>query len=479
MGGYRDDVVREHWDVLVVGAGPAGLFAALGIAASSRSRVLVIDAGPDIDQRRHVRSSDLGCELVSGVGGAGLFSDGKLCLSLGVGGELGAITTAATRARLLRSVAEVLGAERLLGESGRVRRGSQRYDESVQFAYYPVFHVGTEHCADHIREVRDRVHECGSTVRSSTRLHEVDRTSCGTFRALMYEGSRQVTVTAGRVVLALGKVGAKLEERLCRRLGAQASPVPMYVGTRLEADRNDALPLFRDAIDPKFKLYFADGSKIKTHCATDGGEILPLSYDGFPLAGGHANRSRSSGRTSISILWNGIRDVVDTYEAARDVMAQSAALTGGSLLAQRVSDLLAGRPSIDSDVSRCRPSTTQWAAGDLRKILPAEYFDRLATFFEFLCRIAPGLASGRTVLLGPSIEWWMSRIETDDHLQTAVPGLYVAGDGSGWSQGIVHAAATGLLVAEGITGVAFDGGGWRRSGSSFSDTPAGKVATGP
>lgn len=446
--------MAERREIVVVGAGPAGLFAAFGILATSSADLLLVDAGRDLEQRRR-GSRDAADDLVTGVGGAGLFSDGKLCLSLGVGGELGTITTRDTRERLLRAVAQVFSADHLLNGPSPSSVQSDYGAPTLEFTHYPVFHVGTDHCAERIRAVRDTVRTLGGEIRTQWRLQKVLRRSGGFLLAFENEDGHITHVLSQRVVLALGKVGAKLEERLCRDLGAAATAVPMYVGLRLETDVSSAHPLFRQAEDPKFKLYFADGSKIKTHCAAEGGEVLPLYYGGLPLAGGHADRSRSSGRTSVSVLWNGIRGVVDTFEAAQELMARSAGLAGGRLLAQRLCDLLRSRPSTDRDVSRCQPTTGDWSAGDLRKALPHEFFVRFDALLEALCRTAPALMSDRTVLFAPAVEWWMSRIVTNDHLQTGVPGLYVAGDGAGWSQGIVHAAATGLLVAEDVTGTAF------------------------
>lgn len=444
--------VDEQRDIVVVGAGPAGLFAALGILGTANDDVLIADAGRDIEQREHIRSRDLDGNLVMGVGGAGLFSDGKLCLSLGVGGELGAITTGPARERLLHEVASVFDVTHLLtgGPTEPSPFGAEVADLDV--TSYPVFHVGTDHCTDHIRHVRDRVCSLGADLRTEWRLRTVRRSPDG-FHLLFEQGDRSYAwVVAQRVVLALGKVGAKQEERLCRELGASATTVPMYLGVRLETDSANAHPLFRGGADPKLKLYFDDGSKMKTHCAAEGGEVLPLYYGGLPLAGGHANRTRTSGRTSFAVLWNGMRGLVDTFEAAKAVMRRSAALACGRLLAQRMVDLLEGRPSRLRDIRCCRPTTTDWSPGDLRQVLPQEFFDRFDSFVQLLYCIAPGLASESTVLFAPAIEWWTSRIVTDDKLQTEIPGLYVAGDGAGWSQGIVHAAASGLLAAEGITG---------------------------
>lgn len=436
-------------DVLVVGAGPAGLFTALEIVTRSSLRVAVIDAGADVEDRTRPQSRAGKDHRVWGVGGAGLFSDGKLCLSLGVGGELGAIVSEQVRAELLLRVADRLRATAALGTTAPPARAKAAQDAGLDFVYYPVFHVGSEQCADAIQDVRDAVVEAGGVIYARSELKDLVR-ELSDYRAVIRQDGRTQQVRARRVVLAMGKVGAARQAEICRSVGAGVSPLPMYVGARLEADRSVLAPLFNGVVDPKYKLHFDDGSKIKLHCATDGGAVLPLNYDGFLLAGGHAYKATKLTRSSVGVLWNGLQVGNDALGCARSLMERAAAIAPSALVAQRLVDCVHGRASTAEEIAATRPSTSAWAAGDLRDVLPAEYFTRLDAFVERLSRLAPGLLDKSTVLFGPSVEWWMSRVETDESLQTAVDGLYVAGDGSGWSQGIVHAAATGLVVGDGI-----------------------------
>jgi uncharacterized protein len=446
----------DSWDVLVVGAGPAGLFAAVALTSLRGLRVLVIDAGRDIEERRHrgARRRDPGDDLIFGVGGAGLFSDGKLCMSLGVGGDLSSVV-AGDAERLLSIIAAGLGvqATEQMSEAALVdKRTAEALDAGLEFGYYPVTHIGTDFCAERIRSLRDKFVHAGGSIWTDTRLQDLRRRSApGHFEATVQirDGRRQIR--AARVVLALGKSGAPLQNELCRRLGAASTSIPMYVGLRLETTETALAPLFNGITDPKYKLHFDDGTKIKTHCAAQGGYVLPLRYEGLPLAGGHSYLRTGSGKSSLGVLWNGVRRP-DAYAAALDLMRASSRASRGRLLVQRLCDYYARRPSRGMDVRRAYPSTRDWAPGDVTRALPSSFFVRFEEFLQALTRLAPGLQSDQTLLFAPAIEWWMNKILTDERMETAVPGLYVAGDGSGWSQGIVHAAATGVICAEAIAG---------------------------
>jgi uncharacterized FAD-dependent dehydrogenase len=474
---------KSESDVLIVGAGPAGLFAALGISATSNRHVTVIDQGSSITDRRQERAQGHRSNLVQGVGGAGLFSDGKLCLSLDVGGQLESALSKSRKDTLIGSVESVF--VELLGRS-RVRRSGNRDVATasgvasavgLHFKYYPVLHIGTDQCADVIVRLCSLLERRGVRILDRTRLTDIDSHSKGGLIARIVSRKADATLMSNCIVLAMGKVGAALQSDLCRRAGARVTSRPVYVGVRLETDAAALEPLFRLAKDPKYSLRLGDGSKIKTHCASDGGEMLDLRYDGLPLAGAHNFSSPRTGRSGFAILWDGMRSVSDSYGMAKRLMGQIAVHTDGRLLAQRLHDYRAGRATTPQALAGVSLSYPDCAAGDVRHFLPPEYFVAFDTFVERLARLAPGLLGRNTVLVAPAIEWWMKTVQVEPgSMETGVPGLYVCGDGSGWSQGIVHSAATGLLAAEGITGRAFSGLGEDVNGIAVG---GGRVAEAP
>jgi uncharacterized FAD-dependent dehydrogenase len=469
-GSHRADAVeqvptRRDWDVIVAGAGPAGLFAALGIASASDQKVLLLDAGADIQERQRAElqgcdSPTDGSEYLRGVGGAGLFSDGKLCLSLEVGGHLRTTLSAEKKTRLVETIAKCFGApaqyyDPRFKPTTEVSRLEERASNvGLKFKHYPVFHIGTDKCKDAILSLRETLLGFGAELLQRCELESLAEAGGGRMSAQVVLGSKRRQLTCRSLVLALGKIGASNQARLCQGLGVGSTNRPLYVGLRLETSSRNLAPLFEGTKDPKYSMEFPDGSKIKTHCASNGGQVLLLKYEGLPLAGGHGFRNLQTGRSNLSILWD-IRGEREPYLFATSLMAK-ASHTGGLLLAQRAEDYLNGVASTETHLSQMALSNRLCEPGNVRDFLPKEYFSKLDRFLERLLCIVPDLLGKETVLYAPSIEWWMDQIDVEnENMETCRKGLYVCGDGSGWSQGIVHAAATGLLAAEGITGRAF------------------------
>jgi uncharacterized FAD-dependent dehydrogenase len=461
-------------DVLVAGAGPAGLFAALSLVAAGKKNVTIIDAGPDVDDRR--RASDLSRDVgwghpdyERGVGGAGLFSDGKLCLSLEVGGHLEQSLADDQRADLLAQIEAVFCGliagpltEREIDARSLGRLTEQATENGMRFKYYPVAHIGTDRCGDVIARLRDVLAGAGVTFLPRTELIDLAWNARTGEKIASVRGENGLEeIRAKQVVLAMGKVGARRQAQLCRELGSEIKSQPIYVGVRFETRADLLEKLFAATKDPKYSLNLPDGSRVKTHCASEHGEVIPLHYSGLPLAGGHNYFDAKTSRSGFSILWDGLDHGGDSYGAAEEIMRRAERLGNGQLIAQRLLDYRQGHPSRNEDLSPLDLSCPTAAAGDLRAVLPAEFFPAMEQLLERLEAVVPGFVDETAVAYAPAIEWWMERVDVDDRfMMSAVPGVASCGDGSGWSQGIVHAAATGLLAAAGLHEKRIDVAAW-------------------
>jgi uncharacterized protein len=465
-------------DTLVVGAGPAGLFASLSLAAAGVEDILLIDAGPDATDRSRPPAGQAGspsADYERGVGGAGLFSDGKLCLSLDVGGHLETSLGSAERQRLLQQIEQTFlnlvdGGFAYRRPNGSARLAAAAAEEvGLGFKYYPVAHIGTDRCHDVIVRLRDVLAGAGVAIEAESELVDLDADQTGVTASVRSPRGVERIRTA-HVVLAMGKVGAPQQAGLASSLGVELSSQPIYTGVRFEAPSAAVAPLFSLTKDPKYNLRFNDGTKIKTHCASEGGEVIALHYDSLPLAGGHNYSGAATDRSGFSILWDGLDPGPDSYETALNVMRAVSEETDGRLLVQRLQDFLIRQPSSPSDIEAIALTCADAVPGDLSAFLPPEYLARATTFLDHLSLLAPEILHDEAVVYGPAIEWWMKRIAVaSSYMETSAPGVFVCGDGSGWSQGIVHAAATGLLAAEGIHHRKVNVGEWiaRRTGEQI------------
>jgi uncharacterized protein len=442
---------HEHFDVAIVGAGPAGLIAAAVLAANSNRKILLIDKGREIDERdRNSRGSRA---WVEGIGGAGLYSDGKLCMSLDVGGHLRDELPEAEKKRLLKILAAIFARvlervpDSIALESSERPASSSAGDAT--FTSYPVLHIGTDRGSEVIRAIVQGVRRLGVQVRSNVELLDLIRNKSKWSLKVATELGINL-LDADSVILALGKVGAQMQSSLCEVQGASLISVPMDIGVRLECDSSGLDDFFKKARDPKFKLHFSDGTRIKTHCATMQGEIATLRYEGLPLAGGHAYADHRTQRSGFAILWDGARHQ-DGYHYALKLMRRISGETGGRLMAQRLIDFLQDRISTPEEVAATHPTVEAWASGNIRHFLPTPFAQRMTEFLQILEPTAPNLLHSNAIIVAPAIEWWMRRVQADPLSMRSSSGIYVCGDGSGWSQGIVHAAATGIIAAEDLS----------------------------
>jgi uncharacterized FAD-dependent dehydrogenase len=456
------------FDVAVVGAGPAGLFVTRRLLDRNRKlTVALIDKGAPAHLRntRTPLRTHNGWEshdIVSGVGGAGLFSDGKLILTLNAGGKITDDLPERAKTEYLAYV------ERCLLKFGtHSKRSSDAADrgfldavrhEGLEYKHLPVRHFGTKGLARVLTGLLSELLRVrGTELLSERLLVQVEPDSVGFRLALRKPDGTLESLTAKRVVFAVGKEGSIWLSQKLAGLGVASSENRLYFGLRLESKHDSRLSKF--SFDPKLSFEFDDGTRIKTHCFCEEGHILPLRYFGLPLAGSHTPRVPSDPRrkppdnTVLGVLLGAPDDPGPLRDQIFALMAQAERMGRGRLLVQRLGDFKRNRPS---DLSRIatgavKPSTNQSLTANLRDMgFPLNFDQKFLSFIERIGRLAPSVADDDTLLYAPAVEWWMPRIATNRTMETACPGLYVAGDGAGVSQGIMYAAVTGVLVADGI-----------------------------
>ncbi|MCK5586002.1 NAD(P)/FAD-dependent oxidoreductase [Candidatus Bipolaricaulota bacterium] len=435
------------YDVAIIGAGSAGLFAALELT-STDLRVVIIEGGLPPKERT---------SITSGVGGAGTFSDGKLNLSSKIGGNPQAIGCSSTE---LDALIEQVDAEFTRCGAPAQYSGENAHDlaqlkqvaaqAGIEFIAGRQRHIGTVT----IREVIDTLYhdllDKGIEFRLETKV-EVIATEDSGFRLDTSNGS----IHARFVIASPGRVGAYWLREQARTLGVGPAFGPLDIGVRVEFPAELYESIERVMYDAKLRVRTATyDDMVRTFCTNPRGFVVREDHEQFVLVNGHAENKRKSDNTNFALLVHmELTDPVeDTTEYGRAVAQLASTIGGGHPILQRLKDLRQGRRSTLDRIRRLpiRPTLDEVTPGDISMALPQRIVVNLLEAIERLDRIIPGLAADSTLIYAPEIKFYDTRYAVQDGMETKLPGFYVAGDASGHSRGIVFAAVTGIHAARHI-----------------------------
>lgn len=459
----------KEFNVAIVGAGPAGLFAALALAGEAsrgRARVALIDAGLRVAQRRcPLRVTGKcayckPCHVMQGVGGAGAFSSGIINLRPDVGGELHRLLGSWEKAqRLIDMVDKVFlyfGAPRDRLFEPDPSRSSELERRAVKAGakFIPIKqrHMGTENTVKVIAAMEDYLERMGVKLLTLTRVERLEPGHSG-FRLVTSRGE----ISSRTVILAPGRSGSTWLAREAKRIGLETEPGPLDVGVRVEVPYRVMEPLTSVVWDPKVIFYtktFDD--KARTFCTNPRGFVVEEVYpDGTVGVNGETYATRKSLNTNFAFLVTiKLTDPMEEpLDYGKNIARIATKLGGGKPLIQRLGDLLAGRRSTWDRIERSvvEPTLKIATPGDISMALPFRVLTDILEGLERLDDLAPGVWSKHTLLYAPEVKYYALRVKVrPPTMETSIEGLYVAGDGAGLSRGINVAAATGYLAALGV-----------------------------
>jgi hypothetical protein len=456
------DPTSSHYDCVIAGAGPAGIFAALELVRRNGSSVLLLEQGPDID-RRTCPARDTGvcancspCDVTCGWGGAGAFSDGKLTLSPEVGGWLGEFVPDEALADLVHYVDEVwiaYGAPaKVHGAMGpkveAIRR--QALVHGMTLVASPVRHMGSDRAADILKAMRADL-EPRVAVRTGTTVARIDVSDGVATGVTCTDGSR---FSADAVIVAPGRQGAAWLVGECRRLGIDVRTNPVDIGVRVEVPAVVMEPLTSVLYESKL-IYYAHtfDDPVRTFCMNPHGVVSVENYGDVVTVNGHSYADHKTEYTNFALLVS--TDFTQPFDdpiAYGKSIARLANLLGEDIIVQRLGDLLAGHRSTAERLQRStvRPTLSGATPGDLSFVLPFRHLRDILDMLEALDELAPGVNARDTLLYGVEVKFYSARPQLDKGLQTEVQNLYAIGDGAGVTRGLVQASASGVLAARSI-----------------------------
>jgi uncharacterized FAD-dependent dehydrogenase len=457
--------MAKKYDVIIVGGGPAAIFAALELSQASDLDILLIEKGRDIDNR-HCPSRDTGspcppcspCNLVCGLGGAGAFSDGKLTLSPAVGGHLTSYLGEKETEALIHYVDEVylkFGAPSKLYGVGRgidaLRTRAERAE--LKLVAVPIRHLGTENCRSVLKAMWDylspHIEFRLETMAASIIVEQ------GRVKGVRTEGGE--SLDCHYLILAPGREGADWLAQETSRLKLTMDINPIDVGVRVEVPATVMEELTTVLYESKLEFQSKSfDDRVRTFCMCPGGEvIMETTGGGEPVitVNGHSYAEHKSDNTNFALL------VSTTFTkpfhqpiAYGKYLARLANLLSGGVLVQRFGDLMEGRRSTPARIEGggVQPTLADATPGDLSFALPYRYLTGIVEMLQAMDKLAPGVASPHTLLYGIEVKFYSNRLQLSPTLESEVSNMFAIGDGAGISRGLIQASASGVIAAREI-----------------------------
>jgi len=433
--------------VMIIGAGPAGLFAALKLANDSNFEISIFDKGQDLDGRLKKRNS------VCGLGGAGLFSDGKLIFSPYIGNNLLEVISERELISLIQEVEKKFSHysqiyyqedEKIIEK--RLELEKKAIQVGVKFLPSRLIHLGSDNLPFIIDKIKKDL--------ESSRVNFY-------FEKLVEKIKDHKIYVDGQafdfdyLILAPGRSGALWLEKIVKDLGIEYKYNPLDIGVRVETLAKVMEEVCQIDYDPKFYIQTPTyEDMIRTFCVSPYGQVVCEDHGDFVLVNGHSHRNSKTENTNFAFLVK-IRltePLENTNLYGETIAHEMTVVGGGKPILQRFGDLKRGRRSTWSrlEKSTVAPTLTEVTPGDISMAMPYRFVKNILEGLEILDKLIPGIGGDNTLLYAPEIKFHGLRVLANKFLETNLKNIFVAGDGAGLSRGIVGAAVSGLLAAEGI-----------------------------
>lgn len=467
----KEKTGSADYDVLIVGAGPAGIFTALELVRKgSKKKIALLEKGVCIEKRRCPKTQTKecvhckpDCHITTGFSGAGAFSDGKLSLSYEVGGDLPELIgeeLAQETIDYTDGIYLAFGADphvEGLQHNDKIKEIRRRAIQSgLKLVDCPIRHLGTEKAQEIYLKIENYLRENGVELLFSTACLDllIEEGRCiGVTAAPSGKPQEARTITARSVIVATGRKGADWLERMCRAHQIAHEAGAVDIGVRVEV-RDEVMEEVNNVLyESKLIGYPAPfGNKVRTFCQNPGGFVSQENYDNdLAVVNGHSYKEKKSGNTNLSILCSHkfAAPFDQPIEYAKKVGSLVNMLGDGHILVQRYGDILEGKRTWPKELGRSnvRPTLPDAVAGDISSAMPYRTMVNIMGFIEAVDHVVPGFASKETLLYAPEIKFYSNRVKMDKTFTTNIEDLYCLGDSSGWTRGLMMASAMGVLMA--------------------------------
>ena len=451
-----------NYDVIIVGAGPGGIFAAYELMQlKPELKVGVFESGHRLEQRRcpidgkKIKSCIKcpTCSIMSGFGGAGAFSDGKYNITNDFGGSLYEYIGKKTALDLMNYVDTInmkYGGEgtKLYSTAGSkfkticIQNDLHLLDASVRHLGTDINYVVLENLYHHLKDKVDFYFDTHvDTVRKTDDGYEII--------------AKDQTYTCEDCIISVGRIGSKWMESVCKQLDIPTKSSRVDIGVRVELPAEVFAHLTDELYESKI-VYRTEtyGDKVRTFCMNPKGAVVSENTNGIITVNGHSyeDPSRQTANTNFALLVaKNFSEPFKDSNGYGESIARLSNMLGGGVIVQRFGDLIRGRRSTPNRIEEAFITPTLSATpGDLSLVLPKRILDGIIEMIYALDKVAPGTANDDTLLYGVEVKFYNMEVEVNEKLESRYRGLYIIGDGSGITHSLSHASASGVHVARSI-----------------------------
>ncbi len=474
-------MMNNRYDVIVVGAGPTGIFTCYELTLKlPGARVLLVDKGHDIYRRNcpilqkkiekcppPVGKKDYAgclpaCSITNGFGGAGAYSDGKFNITSEFGGWMTDYLPDSTVLQLIRYVDEINlkhGATHALTDplTDEVREIEKRaYAAGLKLLRAQVRHLGTEQNLEILKSIyeylRTHIDMMFKEEVSDILTEKID----GTSRVKGIQLKNGDMLYVDRVVIAPGRDGSAWLTNILKRRGLKMINNQVDIGVRVETSNVVMEEINTHLYEGKFIFNTSVGTQVRTFCSNPSGHVVVENHSGIMLANGHAYKDPKLGSNNTNFALLVSHKFSDPFdqpnEYAHQISRLANALSNGGIIVQKYGDILKGRRSTEKRIKEgfIEPTLKEAVPGDLGLVLPYNTMKSLIEMTEALNYVTPGIASEHTLFYGVEAKFYSARPKLSERFETEITGLYVGGDGAGITRGLAQAGACGVWIARHI-----------------------------
>ena len=454
-------------DVLIIGAGPAGIFTALEmLRKGTKQKIIIVEKGQSIEKRHCPKAKTQKCvnckpycHITTGFSGAGAFSDGKLSLSSDVGGNLPMLIGDELAQETINYTDKIyleFGADTKVegiasgDDVKEIRKNA--IQAGLKLVDCPIRHLGTEKAQDIYLAIEKHLiangveimfgYECTNLV--------LDADVCK--GAYITNGKESDGIHAEHTIVATGRRGAEWLEHICAEHNIAHEPGTVDIGVRVEV-RNEVMEKINEVLYESKLIGWPEPfkNKVRTFCQNPGGFVSQENYDNdLAVVNGHSYKEKKSDNTNVAILCshNFSTPFNQPIAYAQKIGELTNMLANGQILVQRFGDILDGKRTWPKELaqSNVKPTLPDAVAGDITAAMPYRAMMNIINFIKAVDHVVPGFASYETLLYSPELKFYSNRVKMDTDFNTSIKGLHCLGDSSGWTRGLMMASVMGVLM---------------------------------